>query len=161
MSRDSRSKPARAETGEATGSVHESDGAGTAIAQPLFEGGEVGALVTRGYRIHQRALSYASSLPAVNSLLADCGNYAKEAADALERLKHELANVQAQLKAWRDAACTALAATPDPTGSVDQEVLEALYQYESDLLHPPQGDSIGRRLERVRSVIAKARGEAA
>lgn len=38
-------------------------------------------------------------------------------------------------------------------------MLEALYQYESDLRHPPTGDSVERRLERVRSVIAKAFGE--
>lgn len=41
------------------------------------------------------------------------------------------------------------------------EMLEALYQYESDLLYPPTGDSHERRLARVRKLIAKARGETA
>lgn len=36
------------------------------------------------------------------------------------------------------------------------EMLEALWQYESDLNFPPTGDSRWRRLERVRRVIAKA-----
>lgn len=40
------------------------------------------------------------------------------------------------------------------------EMLSALHQYESDLLYPPTGDSLERRLERVRKVIALARGEA-
>lgn len=39
------------------------------------------------------------------------------------------------------------------------EMLHALWQYESDLLHPPTGDSLERRLERVRKVIAKAAEE--
>jgi hypothetical protein len=37
-----------------------------------------------------------------------------------------------------------------------KDMLEALYQYESDLLYPPTGDSRDRRLERVRAVITKA-----
>lgn len=39
-----------------------------------------------------------------------------------------------------------------------REVLECLWQYESDLLRPPTGDSLQRRLERVRAVIAKLAG---
>jgi hypothetical protein len=41
------------------------------------------------------------------------------------------------------------------------EMLEALYQYVSDLRFPPQGDSIQRRIERAEAVIAKATGGAA
>lgn len=36
------------------------------------------------------------------------------------------------------------------------EMCSALWQYESDLKHPPTGDSIKRRLERVERVIALA-----
>lgn len=43
-----------------------------------------------------------------------------------------------------------IAAAPD--------MLEALWQYESDLLHPPTGDSIERRLQRVRTILAKIGG---
>lgn len=35
------------------------------------------------------------------------------------------------------------------------EMLEALYQYVSDLRYPPTGDSIQRRIERAEAVIAK------
>lgn len=38
------------------------------------------------------------------------------------------------------------------------EMLEALYQYVSDLRFPPVGDSIERRIARAEAVIAKARG---
>lgn len=42
------------------------------------------------------------------------------------------------------------------TNTLRQAMLETLWQYESDLLHPPTGDSLQRRLERVRKVIARA-----
>lgn len=38
-------------------------------------------------------------------------------------------------------------------GTVPREVQEILWQYESDLLHPPEGDSVQRRLDRVRKAI--------
>lgn len=41
------------------------------------------------------------------------------------------------------------------------EMLEALYQYVSDLRYPPTGDSIQRRIKRAEAVIAKATGGAA
>lgn len=50
-------------------------------------------------------------------------------------------------------------AVDGPTGFDHGEVMQTLYQYESDLLYPPTGDSLQRRLERVRSVIAKASGD--
>lgn len=39
--------------------------------------------------------------------------------------------------------------------TLSSEILHALRQYEDDLLHTPEADSRDRRLERVRSVIAK------
>ena len=39
--------------------------------------------------------------------------------------------------------------------SFDQDIIQTIYQYESDLLYPPTGDSLARRLERVRKVIAQ------
>ena len=61
-----------------------------------------------------------------------------------------------QLAVRLDAADLAdanlVAAAPD--------LLEVLYQYESDLRYPPSGDSVERRIARVRAAIAKARGEA-
>lgn len=65
-----------------------------------------------------------------------------------------------------------IADLPSPPGeqpvSLDREreeppipcaVMECLWQYESDLQHPPEGDSRERRLERVRKVIATCRAE--
>jgi hypothetical protein len=40
-------------------------------------------------------------------------------------------------------------------------MLEALYQYASDLRYPPTGDSVQRRLERVQAAIAQATDGAA
>lgn len=40
------------------------------------------------------------------------------------------------------------------------DILQVLCQYESDLRYPPSHDSVVRRLERVRKVIAKATGDA-
>jgi len=39
------------------------------------------------------------------------------------------------------------------------ELLELACQYLSDLHHPPQGDSLKRRIERAEKIIAKARGQ--
>ncbi|HYI43707.1 MAG TPA: hypothetical protein VD768_08815 [Sphingomicrobium sp.] len=43
-------------------------------------------VIAQGYEIERRALSYASDIPAVNALLADCGAYARAAAETLRRL---------------------------------------------------------------------------
>lgn len=40
-------------------------------------------MIEKGYQLHHRAMSYGCAIPAVNSLLADCGEYAKGDADML------------------------------------------------------------------------------
>lgn len=39
--------------------------------------------------------------------------------------------------------------------AIAPELLGLAWQYESDLRHPPSGDSLQRRLERIRAVLAK------
>lgn len=39
--------------------------------------------------------------------------------------------------------------------AASKELLELVYQYQSDLRHPPTADSIERRLERIAAVLKK------
>lgn len=52
--------------------------------------------------------------------------------------------------AKRDEFACLIAAAPD--------ILELVYQYQSDLRHPPTSDSVERRLERIAAVLAKVGG---
>lgn len=43
--------------------------------------------------------------------------------------------------------------------AASKELLELVYQYQSDLRHPPTADSVERRLERIAAVLAKVGGQ--
>jgi len=62
-------------------------------------------LVEKGWQLHRRALSYSTGIPAANALLADCGEFAKAAAEALSTIA-PLPNETEKLLELADAAVT-------------------------------------------------------
>lgn len=97
------------------------------------------ALASRWFRYAQNTTAPCSLFPALDELGDD----------------HELTITVAHFREFSLLAQTALSHSGAVSG-----VLEALYQYRSDMLYPPAADSRERRIAMIDKLIAKVAGEA-